>query len=130
MIELPPLPDGTIRWSLDGDEACGYNNWLGETPFGRILITWKGWKEYHDACVDEFPGGFQAYGGPNDVKAACEREFTPTRCAPTLQRVCWQSGRRARKDVSRSRRTICQCRRHGKLQSGAPPPSAHASYTP
>ena len=64
-----------IKWTLDGDKTCGYNNWLGETPFGRILITWKGWKKYHDACVDEFPGDFSAYGSPDEVKAMCEAEF-------------------------------------------------------
>ena len=64
-----------IKWTLDGDKQCGYNNWLGETPFGRILITWKGWKANPDACVDEFPGGFQAYGEPEEVKAACAAEF-------------------------------------------------------
>ena len=64
-----------IKWTLDGDKTCRYNNWLGETPFGRILITWKGWKEYHDACVDEFPGGFNAYGSADEVKEMCETEF-------------------------------------------------------
>lgn len=64
-----------ITWELNGDKGCGYNNWLGTTPFGRILITWKGWKEHHDACVDEFPGGFNASGKPEDVKAACGAEY-------------------------------------------------------
>ena len=64
-----------IKWTLDGDKTCVYDNWLGETPFGRILITWKGWKKYHDACVDEFPGDFSAYGSPDEVKAMCEAEF-------------------------------------------------------
>ena len=64
-----------IKWEKDADKECRYNNWVGITPFGKILITWKGWKEYHDACVDEFPGGFEAYGLPDDVKAACEVEY-------------------------------------------------------
>lgn len=64
-----------IKWTLDGDKKCGYNNWLGETPFGPILITWKGWKQHHDACVDHFPGGFIAYGSPDSVKEECEAEF-------------------------------------------------------
>lgn len=64
-----------IKWTENGDTYCRYNNWLGETPFGRILITWKGWKEYHDACVDEFPGNFFCYGSPEEVKRACELEF-------------------------------------------------------
>jgi hypothetical protein len=66
-------PDRLIKWSVDPD--CSYSNWVGDTPFGRILITWKGWKDYHDACVDEFPGGFTAYGSPDQVKQACEEEF-------------------------------------------------------
>jgi len=64
-----------ITWTENGDKTCGYNNWVGETAFGRILITWKGWKEDADASVDEFPGGLNAYGHPNEVKAACEAEF-------------------------------------------------------
>ena len=64
-----------IKWTLNGDKHCGYSNWLGETPFGRILITWKSWKDLSDACVDEFPGGFWAYGEPDEVKAQCEAEF-------------------------------------------------------
>ena len=65
-----------IKWTLNGDKHCGYNNWLGETPFGRILITWKGWKEIHDACVDEFPGELPAiYGLPDEVKNKAEIEF-------------------------------------------------------
>lgn len=64
-----------IRWELNGHETCGYDNWLGTTPFGRILITWKGWKEFPQACVDEFPGSFQAYGHPDDVRRECEEEY-------------------------------------------------------
>ena len=65
-----------IRWTLNGDKQCGYNNWLGETPFGRILITWKGWKENQDASVDEFPGDIPAiYGEPEGVKMLAELEF-------------------------------------------------------
>ena len=75
MTDNPTPAEPPIKWTPDGDKTCGYNNWLGETPFGRILITWKGWKEDPDACVDEFPGGFNSYGAPDDVKAACEAEF-------------------------------------------------------
>jgi predicted Fe-S protein YdhL (DUF1289 family) len=74
-LEQPEQEPAAISWVLDGDKDCGYNNWLGITPFGRILITWKGWKEHLDACVDEFPGVFQAYGEPDYVKAACEAEY-------------------------------------------------------
>lgn len=67
----------TIKWTLNGDQHCGYSSWVGETPFGRILITWKDWKEDWDkgTTVDEFPGDFTAYGSPAEVKAQCELEF-------------------------------------------------------
>ena len=79
-LSTPPQQEAkyepvAIKWEKDADKECRYNNWVGMTPFGRILITWKGWKEWHDACVDEFPGGFEAYGLPDDVKAACEVEY-------------------------------------------------------
>jgi hypothetical protein len=74
-LEQPEQEPVAISWVLNGDKDCRYTNWLGITPFGRILITWKGWKEHHDACVDEFPGGFYAYGEPDYVKAACEAEY-------------------------------------------------------
>lgn len=65
-----------IKWTLNGDKTCRYNNWLGETPFGRILITWKGWKEDPDACIDDFPGERpQFVGAPDWVKEAAEAEF-------------------------------------------------------
>ena len=64
-----------IQWELNGDKECGYTNWLGITPFGRILITWKSWKDFPEASVDEFPGGFEACGDPDDVKEECELEF-------------------------------------------------------
>lgn len=74
--QLPVLSnEPTIKWTLNGDKTCDYTNWLGETPFGRILITWKGWKDDKDASVDEFPGGFTCYGEPDDVKRRCDEEF-------------------------------------------------------
>ena len=72
-----------VAWVLDGDKDCRYSHWLGQTQFGRILITWKGWKECCDASVDEFPGGFKAYGSPDEVKAACETELI-RRCGCNL----------------------------------------------
>jgi hypothetical protein len=86
--EVEPV---AIEWTLDGDKSCGYNNWLGKTPFGRILITWKGWKQHHDACVDEFPGEFNAYGSPDEVKALCEAEFAQRmNTSPPTQQSCLQ----------------------------------------
>jgi len=64
-----------LPWVLNGDQDSRYNNWLAVTPFGRVLITWKGWKEDPDACIDEFPGGFDAYGSPDRVRDDAEAEF-------------------------------------------------------
>ena len=73
-------PDRAIKWTLNGDPDCRYDHWVGETPVGRILITWKGWKDDHVATLDAFPwaaGGdpFFWVGTPDEVKAACEAEL-------------------------------------------------------
>ena len=66
-----------LDWIKDGDKNCGYNNWLAITPFGRILITWKGWKDGDQSTsVDEFPGELPAfYGSPNVVRDLAEAEY-------------------------------------------------------
>jgi hypothetical protein len=82
--EREALKLALIKWTLGGEKDCCYDNWLGETPFGKILITWKGWKDYPCATVDEFPGEFQAQGSdPDAVKAECEAEFA-RRCKEAL----------------------------------------------
>jgi hypothetical protein len=89
-VQAPAVAPESIKWTLNGDTTCCYSNWLGETPFGRILITWKGWKEHDDATVDEFPGGFSAYGNPDEVKAACEAEYQRRAgavCHPPVQHL-------------------------------------------
>ena len=47
-----------LIWSLtqEPDEKVHYNHVYAETPFGRILITWKGWKEYPAYDIEEMPG--------------------------------------------------------------------------
>lgn len=73
---MPAEPVACIQWTLNGNKTCGYDNWVGETPFGRILITWKGWKEDPVACIEEFPGQWpNIYGSPDEVKAGAEAEF-------------------------------------------------------
>jgi hypothetical protein len=73
-----------IKWTLGGEKDCCYDNWLGETPFGKILIIWKSWKDYPNACLVEFPGEFQANSqDQDDLKAECEIEFA-RRCKEAL----------------------------------------------
>jgi len=61
----PPCPD------------CRYNHCIAETPFGRFLITWKGWKEYPVPTVDETPwGGFyEEFDSVDQAKVACQHEM-------------------------------------------------------
>ena len=72
-------PSSGLQWTENRqpNEECRYNHCIAETPFGRFLITWKGWKRYDDPTVDDTPWG-DWYGGFNSVdeaKAACQREF-------------------------------------------------------
>lgn len=60
------------------DDSCPYNHCIAETPFGRFLITWKGWKDDPSPTADETPWGEWFGPGWNTVaaaKAACEKEF-------------------------------------------------------
>lgn len=59
------------------DEACPYTNVSAETPFGRLLITWKGWKEGNSPTLDDSPWGSTGYAGENveSAKRNVEAEF-------------------------------------------------------
>jgi hypothetical protein len=48
-----------LQWEKPKDHSqIAYDCIAAETPFGRILITWKGWKEPGNEgfSIDEFPG--------------------------------------------------------------------------
>lgn len=84
-----------LTWVRDGVPGCPYNNWSAETPFGRILVTWKGWKADPTAVVDEMPGErFGDAGDPDSVRDAAEAEFwrrvrAAAEMAPPLEaRIC------------------------------------------
>ena len=57
---------------------CPYNHSWANTPFGKFLITWKGWKDYpsYDADV---PWGVDpgAYGHPSleEAQLWCEKQY-------------------------------------------------------
>jgi hypothetical protein len=68
-----------LKWS-EPKLPCNelpYDHVIAETPFGRILITWKGWKEYDSPTIDEFPGvGWLSVGFDlDDAKDIAEREW-------------------------------------------------------
>lgn len=87
----PGGQQAAIEWSevRNPDKDCSYHHVKGTTPFGPILITWKGWKDYFDACADETPWGFMVTNGSNieeckrEVEAEYNRRlaaaFTPTK---------------------------------------------------
>lgn len=83
----PPAPLGQVeRWvsalawtdERRPDDACSYNHCIAETPFGRFLITWKGWKDYQSPTADETPWGEwfgMGWDTVDEAKSACEQEF-------------------------------------------------------
>ncbi len=68
-----------LKWTepqQPNDEVC-YNHVIAQTPFGRFLITWKGWKKYDSPTIDETPWG-DFGGAESDVetaKALAETEY-------------------------------------------------------
>lgn len=48
-----------LVWSeeAEANEQVRYNHTIAETPLGRFLVTWKGWKKYASITIDETPWG-------------------------------------------------------------------------
>lgn len=70
----PVTGDGAVHlnWtpqSLPAQE-CPYNHTTAQTPFGRFLLTWKGWKDDPGYGFDETPWGEVEYHGWNSVEEA------------------------------------------------------------
>ena len=43
------------------NEEIRYDHITADTPFGRFLVTWKGWKDHDPPIIDETPwGGWEA----------------------------------------------------------------------
>lgn len=67
-----------LEWTAPAkpNGECHYDHVIAETPFGRILITWKSWKNYDSPTIDESPwGGFGVGYDVEDAKAIAEREY-------------------------------------------------------
>jgi hypothetical protein len=68
-----------LEWSdeMQSTKEIPYNHVIAQTPFGRILITWKGWKEHDCPTVDEHPvqGFFYAGMDLNDAKQISENAY-------------------------------------------------------
>jgi hypothetical protein len=75
-----PVGEGPIlQWTenMPPNEGCRYDHCTAETPFGRFLISWKGWKQFDSPTVDETPWGdwYRAFKSVDAAKAACQKEM-------------------------------------------------------
>lgn len=86
-MEQAPIASGpleasvmALEWSVEHqpNDDCHYSHVLAETPFGRFLISWKGWKDHDSPTIDETPWGEfgGAFFGVDDAKAAAQAEYS------------------------------------------------------
>jgi hypothetical protein len=90
--EFLAQPESVIlQWSDEKppNENCPYNYCFAMTPFGRILLTWKGWKPRHDIAVtaDETPFGefFDCWNSVEEAKAQIQAEYNRRLAAATAK---------------------------------------------
>lgn len=81
-LTAAPAPERpAIQWSdeLKPNSEVHYNHLIGNTPFSRILITWKGWKDDLDMIIDEHPvesaKGKYAGGSIEEAKQTAEKFY-------------------------------------------------------
>lgn len=59
--QIPPSNEGAVGLDLSWSEPAGpndecmYDHVIATTPFGRFLLTWKGWKKTPSYSFDETP---------------------------------------------------------------------------
>lgn len=69
-----------IDWSkeIPPNDNCSYNHIQAITPFGELLLTWKGWKDDPNYGFDKTPWGEVEYRGwdsPESAKKWAEEEM-------------------------------------------------------
>jgi hypothetical protein len=68
-----------LQWTenIPPGEGCRYDHCIARTPFGRFLISWKGWEKFDSPTVDETPWGdwYNAFNSVDEAKAACQKEL-------------------------------------------------------
>ena len=65
----------SLEWTAPNvpNNDCRYNHCISETPFGRFLLTWKGWrKDDPEYGFDKTPWGVIEYHGWSTVEDAQE----------------------------------------------------------
>jgi hypothetical protein len=84
------VPVARLQWSepAEPNAQCHYTHCTAQTPFGRFLVTWKGWKEHDCPTIDETPWGEfgGAYFDLDEAKAEAEKMY-----AQRLMDACSQS---------------------------------------
>ena len=67
----------SIEWSEEFKpcDTCRYNHVIGKTPFGDILISWKGWKDYMAFDAELYWGTFIYGYSLEETKQACEEDY-------------------------------------------------------
>ena len=69
-ITFKPLVWGPVR---EPNEGCRYNHCEAQTPFGRFLLTWQGWKESPWYSTEEAPWAvWLSWSSLEEAKAGCE----------------------------------------------------------
>lgn len=70
-----PATEG-LQWSkpAPANDEIHYDHVIAQTPFGRILITWKSWKDQPKFDIEEMPGDEYSPGLPaaSSLEAAKE----------------------------------------------------------
>lgn len=63
-----------LEWTdpTSPNNECHYNHCIADTPFGRFLLTRKGWKDDPGYGFDETPWGIVEYRGWGSIEAAQE----------------------------------------------------------
>lgn len=66
-----------LEWTEERnpDDSCDYTHVSAETPFGQILITWKGWKSDPDPTVETPWGAFLVGINLEDAKAQAQKDW-------------------------------------------------------
>ena len=109
-MEQAPIAAGpleasvSLEWTeqIAPNEECSYNHTKAETPFGRFLLTWKGWKDYPDYGFDETPWGGVEYHGWGTVEEA--QEWAAKEMWRRIS-ACLQGERRIERHVPHARGT-------------------------
>ena len=76
-----PTKRRTLEWiePAKANSEVPYNHVIAQTPFGRILVTWKEWKDYPCFTIDAHPLEpvvcVRGFSDLDDAKAEAEDQY-------------------------------------------------------